>query len=59
MMKETYADRVTGGCIFEHITSFFEVAIKAPNFEFAQYVPDEAIRTSHDYYCWARCFDMS
>jgi len=38
MIKETYADRVTGGCIFEHITSFFEVAIiscKAPNFEFA------------------------
>lgn len=35
MFKETYADRVTGGCIFEHIASFFEVAIKAPTFEFA------------------------
>lgn len=26
-MEETYADRVIGGCFFEHIVSFFEVVV--------------------------------
>jgi len=28
-MEDTYVDRVTGGCFFEHIVSFFEAVVVA------------------------------